>query len=193
MTFRKLMQIGLLGIVVGCDLKENLEGITEDYQNTNTEIQVDFQPIIQTHINYRTTNFSQDTDEVILARMIFGEARNCSKEERIAVGYTTINRLKQPRKFGRTLSQVILKPYQYSCFNRNDPNREKLMNPKRYDPQSFEECLEIARGIISGTYKDPTQRATHYFNPRIVRPSWANQMTRIGRINNSKHEFYRED
>lgn len=199
-NIKKFVQIGLTGIITGCNPQDiNLEGnlskeveisqSIEDttYQETRRQVRQQIQR------DYRTTNFFQDTDEVILARMIFGEARNCTERERIAVGYTAFNRLRQPTRFGRTLSQVILRPSQYSCFNRNDPNREQLMDPQRYDSRSFEECLEVAMRIISGVYEDPTQGATHYFNPRVVRPSWANRMTKIGIIGNSKHEFYRED
>ncbi len=166
-----------------------IEPIREEFPAQNQEAYFQ-QPTLR---DYCITNFSQDSEENLLARMIFGEARGCSQNERIAVGYTAVNRLQRPRRFGRNLHDVILRPWQYSCFNRNDPNRAQLMDPQQYDIRSFEECLEAARGILSQTYHDQTQGATHYFNPRLANPSWASRMIRIGSINNSEHVFYREE
>ncbi len=170
------------------ETQENVQEIHEGYA-----VEQMVQPVQQHQRNYRTTDFSQDTNEMLLARMIYGEARGCSPQERIAVGFTAVNRAARGRWYGGNLREVILRPHQYSCFNRNDPNRTQLMDPQQYDEQAFEECLDVARGIISGNYEDPTQGATHYFNPRAANPSWANRLTRIGRINNSRHVFYREE
>ena len=153
--------------------------------------------------NYKTSDFSDDSDEVTLARMIFGEARSCEDLERVAVGYTAVNRANDGKKWnGETVKEAVLKPWQYSCFNENDPNREKLMNPQMYDEKSFRECLDIARGVLSGERKDVSEGATHYFNPQYARPDWASKLEKIGKIEigktedgrpvYSKHEFYRE-
>ena len=149
--------------------------------------------------DYRTTDFSTDSDEVLLARMIFGEARGCSEIERIAVGYTALNRVNDGKKWnGETIREVILKPKQYSCFNESDPNRAKLMNPMSYEPKVFEDCLDIARNILNGECSDPAKGATHYFNPRYANPSWANRMNHIGYLDlgedkKSEHKFFKED
>ena len=150
---------------------------------------------------YKTKNFANDSDEVILARMLFGEARNCTELEKVAVAYTTLNRIDDGKKWnGETLREVILCPKQYSCFNENNPNRKELMNPEKYDKSSFEDCLRIARGVLEGKYQDPTNGATHYFNPKLANPSWARSrsMKKIGKIKisdgkYSAHEFYLED
>lgn len=145
-------------------------------------------------VDYRTDDFSDDSDEVLLARMLFGEARNCSDNEKTAVAYTVLNRVDDGKRWnGTTIKGVILKPWQYSCFNDNDPNKKKLKDPEKYDKVSWGKCLGVARGVVSGESKDFTEGATHYFNPNVVNPSWASKMTRIGRIGNSKHAFYRED
>lgn len=140
--------------------------------------------------DYSTKDFSSDSDTVLLARMLFGEARNCSRKEKIAVAYTAINRVKRQSWYGKNLREVLLKPYQYTCFNKNDPNLDKLKNPLKSNARAFNECLEIARLVLSGQADDPTSNATHYFTGK--KPGWADKMTRIGRIKNSRHEFYRE-
>jgi len=122
--------------------------------------------------SYKTLDFSKDTNEVLLARMLFGEARNCSDLEKVAIAYTAINRASDGKKWnGETIKESILKPWQYSCFNKDDPNREKLMNPEKYDAKSFEKCLQISRDVLSEKYKDQTNGATHYFNPDVVKPN----------------------
>ena len=147
-------------------------------------------------LDYKTTNFTNDTEQVLLARMLFGEARNCTDEEKIAVAYTAVNRARDKKKWnGETVREAILKPWQYSCLNNNDPNKSKLMNPMSYDPKSFERCLTISSNVLASKYEDLSKGATHYFNPNIVTPSWATNMIKIGHIPTSKglsrHEFYK--
>ena len=142
--------------------------------------------------DYDTLDFSQDSEKVLLARMLLGEVENCSKQERIAVAYTAINRINDNKKWnGETLKEVILKPYQYSCFN--ETFNKKLKTPLNYNKKEFLSCLKLSGEILSGKYKDPTNGATHYYNPRTIKePFWAKKTKKIGKIKNSKHLFYKE-
>ncbi len=142
---------------------------------------------------YKTDNLNNDSENVLLARMLFGEARNCSQDEKTAIAYTAVNRANDGKKWnGTTVKTALLTPSQYSCFNLNDPNRKKLMDPEKYDVKSWKECLAVAEKVLSGEYSD-SARATHYHTQNIL-PSWAksDKMVRIGRIGNSSHIFYRE-
>ncbi len=135
----------------------------------------------------------KESDKTLLARMIYGECRqsNCSKEERIGIAYTAINRIYDGKKWdGETLRQVILCPQQYSSFNQDDPNREKLMNPNR---KIFATDLKIAQEVLSRRYRDPTDGATYYHTINTC-PNWSKSpsMIRIGKIGNSNHIFYKE-
>ena len=151
---------------------------------------------------YKTDDFSKDTERILLARMIWGEARSCHDIEKVAVAYTAVNRANDGKKWnGETIQEAILKPLQYSCFNKNDPNRNKLKDPEKYDAQSFQRCLRISEIVIGKEFEDPTKGATHYFNPDIAKPKWADKMRKIGKIPvgekdgrtiYSKHEFYEE-
>ena len=142
-------------------------------------------------VDYKTDDFSKDSDNVLLARMLYGETRNCSEEEKIAVAYTIINRVNDGKKWnGENVKQVILKPWQYSCFNKNDVNYEKLKNP---DKKIFEDCLKVANEVLQGKHSELNKGQTHYFNPKVVKPKWADEMRKIGKIRNSKHEFYIEN
>lgn len=152
--------------------------------------------------NYTTKDFSRDSDEILLARMIYGEGRGSSRTEQIAIGFVAQNRTTDGKPGnGRTLREVILKSkklkngnrvYQFSAFNPKDPNRKEMLNPSEI--HEFENCLSVARDILSQRVSDPTNGATHYFNPSVTNPNWANSMYRVGRINTetgpSDHEFY---
>lgn len=139
-----------------------------------------------------------ENEKKLLAEMIFGEARGCSREEKIAVAYTAINRVNDRKRWnGTTLTEVIKKPFQYSCFNHGNPNKTKLENPERYNTKAWDECLDVAKIVLSKEVNDPTNGATHYFNPRIVKPRWAYspQMERINLKNPERyaHIFFREN
>jgi len=137
-----------------------------------------------------------------LAKMLFGEARNCADEEKVAIAYTALNRVRKHTWYGKTLIDVITKPYQYSCFNENDPNRKLLEEPEKHDLDSWNKSIEVAyeviEGIAKGNYNDPTNGATHYYNPKHANPKWAksDKMTKIGKLETSdgesKHVFYKE-
>lgn len=160
----------------------------------------------QKAISYKSADhtFSADSDEVLLARLIFGEARNCTANERAAIGYTVVNRMNDGKKYNGegSVRDVALKAnrdkktkklvHLYSCFADSDPNKEKMIDPERYDPESFYECLNVAQGVLNGSISDPTQGATLYYNPRVCTPKW--DFNKIERVNvaNSKHVFYRE-
>ena len=110
-------------------------------------------------------------------------------------GYDAIEqRLQEWNKVNpEPVREVILKPYQYSCFNYNDRNRSKLFDPEKYDAKSFQKCLAIAEAVLTKKYADPTNGATHYHTLNI-KPRWAksSKMKKIGRIKDSAHIFYRE-
>jgi N-acetylmuramoyl-L-alanine amidase len=122
-------------------------------------------------------------DQEILARAIFGEARGSSKELKIAVAQTIQNRVKDNR-WPNTLEGVITQPYQFSCFNENDPNHNKVWNPEKVEPNSWKECLGIAKEVLEGKYKDSTSGANHYHTDK-VNPKWSRNKTPIKKINNT--------
>jgi len=138
-------------------------------------------------------SFEKDSDKTLLARMLFGEARNCSFAEKVAIAYTAINRANDNKTWnGRTLRGAILCPWQYSCFNKGDPNLPKLTNPKAYSPKAWEQCLSAADAALSYKYPDMNQGQTHYFNPRHANPNWANSIERLGELAKGKHVFLKE-
>jgi N-acetylmuramoyl-L-alanine amidase len=113
----------------------------------------------------------------VLARTVWGEARGEGDVGMVAVAHVILNRVQiaQDRGgkywWGGNIIQVCQKPYQFSCWNRSDPNFRKLQSIDATDFY-FSTALRIARGAIKGVLDDdPTQGATHYHAAGIS-PYW---------------------
>lgn len=127
----------------------------------------------------------------ILARTIWGEARGETLQGKEAVANVIINRLKISRargKFwwGNTLEEVCQKPFQFSCWNEDDPNYTKILAVTEDDPQ-FAICLRIARRALNGVLTDHTNGADHYHADHVT-PKWAHSRVPAAVIGN--HIFY---
>lgn len=125
-----------------------------------------------------TGNFADDTDQIILARALFGEARNTlvPDEARIAIGWVIRNRVASKR-WSDTYWEVVTEPLQFSAFNLGDPNRVYVENPlhtgKEVDKTAWEHASQISGKLIGDQISDPTHGANHYYDDSISVPSWA--------------------
>jgi len=131
----------------------------------------------------------------IMARTIYGEARgeygrvDGGLAALIAVGNVITNRAQQQTWFGRTIRDVCLKPYQFSCWNANDPNLPTLLHVTGANPL-FAECVSVAKSVSLLTYPDLTKGADHYYsNDLHVPPKWAAGAHECARI--GKHRFFK--
>lgn len=130
-----------------------------------------------------TGDFNDDNETVLLARVIFGEARDerLSDVARIAVGWSIRNRVeyKNALRYGGAYHAVILKPKQYSSFNANDKNKYLVENPlaneNDVDTRAWKNCYNIAADILSNRNVDPTGGANHFFDDSIWSAPWAKQ------------------
>lgn len=122
-----------------------------------------------------------ENDILTLARTLWAEARGEDDEGMTAVCCVVINRFNSKKWFaGKTIASTCKKPYQFSCWNKNDPQCARL--PKLTYIELKRE-IEIMTKVFSGVYKDITGGATHYYNPRACKkPKWA-----IGKIPCYKH------
>ncbi len=124
-------------------------------------------------------------DLEVLARIIKGEAHpNSSFDSKVAVGAVVLNRVRDSR-FPNTIPGVVHQAWQFSAYNAD--NRARL-----YDGAIPEWALNAARAALMGT--DPTDGATHYFNPFLVNPDWARNLEFVRRIGSTRldaHDFYR--
>lgn len=122
-------------------------------------------------IPFATPPKSTVDDRLALARTIYGEARGQPKVGMEAVANVVLNRVKSGR-YPNSVAQVCLQPFQFSCWNKNDPNRAKMENLKPGANHVFDECLEIADDALAGVLPDHTFGATHYYANYIAEPFW---------------------
>jgi len=147
----------------------------------------------------RNRIFKKLDDVKLLAITIYGEARGEPLAGKIAVASVVLNRFKKNSWFGKTLKDVILKPYQFSCFNEDDPNRIKLLAiAQNWDmfyqkDKVLRECYDIASKFLDPNditiLKDNVFSATHY-KTKNCKADWADKMQLTAVIGN--HEFYTE-
>lgn len=132
-----------------------------------------------------TGNFNDDIEQMILARAIFGEARDqlYPDQARVAVGWSIKNRVENEGKSSKTYHEVITRVDQYSAFNETDENRPYVENPfwkdSDVDRTAWYNCFDIAGKIINGKVKDPTGGANHYYDNSISTPDWATTETLV--------------
>lgn len=128
----------------------------------------------------------------VLARTLWGEARGEGIDGMKAVACVILNRVAVAKKkgkfwWGNNIIQVCQKPYQFSCWNRSDPNFQKLQSVDENDLY-FASALRIARRAVIGALKDITEGATHYHAASIT-PYWARGEEPVVTIEN--HKFYK--
>ena len=127
----------------------------------------------------------------VLARTLWGEARGEGAQGMEAVANVILNREKIARakgKFwwGNNIIQICQKPYQFSCWNRSDPNFRKLQEVDGSDLY-FATAFRIANRAVLGVLDDITLGATHYHADYIT-PYWAKGKEPIAII--GSHKFY---
>lgn len=126
--------------------------------------------------------------EVLLALLIWREARGESEEAQIAVACTVRERVKRPSWWGHNWIEVITKKWQYSSIAA--PNDLQLILYPAAADKEFAMALRIANEVIGGVIESVAAGATHYFDDSISAPAWATAekfVRKIGRLN-----FYRE-
>lgn len=129
-----------------------------------------------------------DTNEQIdyIARTAWGEARGEGATGMQAVINVIMNRAKKGGWYGLTPKDVVLKKWQFSCWNAGDPNREKLLAVTTAD-KNFAKALDLATLAYNGQLPDITGGAVNY-HAKSISPSWAPKMKKTATI--GSHIFY---
>lgn len=123
----------------------------------------------------------------LFARTIYGEARGEGLIGMVAVAWAIMNRANSGRWYGGSLTQVILRPFQFSLWNHPDANYKATIAADENDP-AYQKALSVAQSVIDGTISDPTKGATHY-HTTDVKPDWVATGEVTARIGN--HIFYK--
>lgn len=131
-------------------------------------------------------------DVDILARTLYGEAEAGNDKDAIAIAAVIYNRAKYGRLWPDSVAEVCLQPWQFSCWNVNDPNRQRIMAA---EGEWFNICKAIAGTTIRGEMIDPTRRSTHYYETGIKMPKWAKGHKPVMRVLHSRgtaHIFFND-
>ncbi|MCM8738273.1 cell wall hydrolase [Azospirillum sp. A1-3] len=127
------------------------------------------------------------TSREVIARTLWGEARGEGRNGMAAVACVIQNRARNPRWWGNSPAAVCLKPYQFSCWLADDPNRTKLLAVTDRD-SSYRAALELADSLLSGRLVDVTNGADHYHTAGVT-PAWSGGKKPVVVIGN--HRFFR--
>lgn len=123
-----------------------------------------------------------------LARTVYGEARGESVLGMIAVAHVILNRVKAQSWFGKTIEGVCRKPWQFSCWNDNDPNLPKMKAVTLDDPV-FQTCYYAALSAITWQHPDSTSGSCHY-HTASVSPDWSEGHEPVAII--GVHKFFND-
>jgi len=129
-----------------------------------------------------------------LALNLYFEARDQPVVGQLAVGFSTMNRVKDER-YPDTVCEVV-KQAKYHSWNQKHPIKHKCqyswfcdgMSDVPTNDKAMLEATILAANIFYGRVTDISNGATHY-HATYVNPYWADHMTVLFRIDD--HIFYR--
>ncbi|HEU0098858.1 MAG TPA: cell wall hydrolase [Allosphingosinicella sp.] len=127
-----------------------------------------------------------------MALTMWGEARNGGEPAMRAVGHVIDNR-RRAGTHGRYASETVSAAWQFSAWNKNDPNYAAMMNIDGLRPDSQDQAMwltakRVAAEILSGASADPTGGALFY-HTAAVSPRWSSGLAPVKVIGG--HLFFR--
>ena len=105
----------------------------------------------------------------IIADTLYMEARGEGERGLRAVATVIYNRAKGS---AARMEKVCLKPKQFSCWNGETPKTVRIAPKSAFDRRAHALCLSIEKELLSGNFS-PLGEWTHYYNPRLCSPTWA--------------------
>ncbi len=109
----------------------------------------------------------QQSEEVLLRACLWAEARGEPAVGRLAIAWVIKNRALHADS---TMKAQILKPWQFSSFNQNDPNRELLLVAHKQDPGGWAAVDAICELFENRVTEDPTSGALNYYVEKMDKP-----------------------
>ena len=117
-----------------------------------------------------------DSNAGWVARTAIGEFNGMRQPYVEAMAWVIRNRV-ESKHFPNSYKDVVLQRKQFSSWNTNDPNYDRVMNPDT-SSEWFKQTLSTARRVLNApSSKNPLPNVRHYYSPRSMTggktPSWA--------------------
>lgn len=124
-----------------------------------------------------TGKFEDDSDDLLMTRVIYGEMGNQPSEAKLGVAWVIRNRaITAEGKQIKTYREVILASSQFSVFkDSTEKVFIRMTNPplaNQIERQAWNDSRRVMEGAISGALPDPTQGAKNFFSIRPLDPAW---------------------
>lgn len=132
-------------------------------------------------------------DNELLAVLLFSEVSKKAEfliNDATAISCVILNRLKNPKRFGKSLREIVFAPYQFSGVNSTEWEKAVSKSFTEKERAIYNSLAEIAKTILAQKIEDITGGADHYFNPNLVMPKWAEKMKKV--YSSGAHDFYSE-
>jgi N-acetylmuramoyl-L-alanine amidase len=132
----------------------------------------------------------EDRDEMI--RTVIGEARGERPIGQAAVAHVILNRAATPAWWGKTITEVCRHPYQFSCWNKSDPNCSLLegLHPDASIYKQIAGIVDVVLNVDIAVLPDPTGGATHY-KVTGTPASWDAAAAHVEPVIIGRHSFYK--
>ena len=95
-------------------------------------------------------------DHLFFVLTVYGEARGENTASRRAIAWVIRNRFSR-KSFGDSYRSIVLKPLQFSCWNKGDKNYKMLQNPgkngnstyeKEVDKNAWQKCKDTFKEVF---------------------------------------------
>ncbi len=129
------------------------------------------------------------TPKELLATLAFSETKDLG--DGMNVINVVKNRALEPKRYGEGLEGVIYKPKQFSGEGGKEWDKAKSGKMTAEEKAIYNQFLTAADQALTGALPDTTDGATHYFNPKLANPKWAEKMKKVHET--EYHTYYKEE
>lgn len=126
----------------------------------------------------------------LLPLVVWREARNQGYGGMLAVAWAIRNRVHKPGWWGSDWPSVILRKWQFSSFNWDDPQCQKF--PTGYEAE-WQDALKASVDAFTGAASDPTGGAESYYDKSLDShpPKWATDGSMVKTADIGAFHFFR--
>ena len=115
----------------------------------------------------------------VLARTLIGEADAEDLPGLAAVAWVIRTRAERGGWYGSDIYGVCRAPWQFSCWNHNDPNYPRISSDWLDVTDNYYRAYGVACLVMMGEMDNPAPDADHYYCPELCAPAWKDKYREI--------------